>query len=621
MKNQSEQDVKSKRIKLSHFQRVNYYFGKMMTVRDFQDQQKYYNEKRWMLNRLGLGWGVLCGLKVEPCANGEDPVVIVHPGFALDRNGNEIWVAEPSTLNLKEYLGDSLPEEEPTEYYITIKYKECPIEPRPIPVEDCGTFDADCVYDRTGEGYQFYVHLEALPMEPPAEIKDLFNCNADCSRVLADPALMINAGCSERKACMEIPLARVYFDKDNNLLVDNSSNRQLAYSNEKLYKLIDCLKKQLWKAHSAAYDRKRFVPLLAQTIKGINHQDGVKYALNDMGVLLTRITSDGDYIWITDRGSKEFLRYHHAADLSRPTEEIIEKHTLKEWANNSWGIAFDGHYIWLTHPETTGPGKLTRINICDPHDQVAVDVPDNPQEIVFDGRYLWVSRRWSEENGNGPGGENGKNGENGNDPNTLYVSKIDPLTCEVVEAEIPLEPVDSLTPVSPIKGMAFDGFNVWVTYTATNGRRYHAVARKIVEDPSAEEPLIAELKGHETEDITFDGTHIWVSHDQGISKVDIRAVEEVKSTVSTTHQTALAFDGGVLWTAELGESETKLNRTNIFSCALEGSEEILSSIDKSAEFSVSKICYDGVHIWVIAVMETASNEKVVNNGIIYRLLP
>lgn len=611
MNNQSNQDVKTKKIKMSHFQRVNYYFGKMMTVRDFQDQQKYYNEKRWLLNRLGLGWGVLCGLKVEPCANGDDPVVIVHPGFALDQNGNEIWAAEPSTLNLKEYLGDVQLEEEPAEYYVTIKYKECPIEPRPIPVEDCGTFDTDCVYDRTGEGYQFYVHLEALPAEPEEDIRDLFNCKADCSRVLADPALVINAGCSERKACMEIPLARVYYDKDNNLVVDNSSNRQLAYSNEKLYKLIDCLKNQLWKAHSAAYDRKRFVPLLAQTIKGVNYQDGLKYVLNDMGVLLTRITSDGDYIWVTDRGNNELLRYHHAADLTRPAEEIMEKHTLK-WGDNSWGIAFDGHYMWLTHPETAGPGKLTRINVCDPDDQAAVEVYDNPQEIVFDGRYLWVSRRWSGEEENG--------GENGGDPNNLYLSKIDPLTCEVVGEEIPLEPVNGLNPVSPIKGMAFDGFNVWVTYTAATGRRHHAVARKIT-DPSNEEPLIAELKGHETEDIAFDGTHIWVSHDQGISKVDIQEVEEIKSTVSTTRQTALAFDGGILWTAELGETEAKLNRTNIFSCDPEGSEEILSNKDRSAEFSVSKICFDGVHIWVIAVMETTVNETVVNNGIIYRLLP
>ena len=44
-------------------ERNNYYYGKLMTVRDFLDEQRYFNEKRWLINRMISGWGVVCGLK------------------------------------------------------------------------------------------------------------------------------------------------------------------------------------------------------------------------------------------------------------------------------------------------------------------------------------------------------------------------------------------------------------------------------------------------------------------------------------------------------------------------------------------------------------------------------
>ena len=34
------------------FQRNNYYYGKLLTARDFEDEQRYYNDKRRLSNRL-----------------------------------------------------------------------------------------------------------------------------------------------------------------------------------------------------------------------------------------------------------------------------------------------------------------------------------------------------------------------------------------------------------------------------------------------------------------------------------------------------------------------------------------------------------------------------------------
>ena len=50
-----------------------------------------------MLNRLGLGFGVLCGLGVEPASNGTS--VIIEPGVAIDGLGREIVVPAPLCID------------------------------------------------------------------------------------------------------------------------------------------------------------------------------------------------------------------------------------------------------------------------------------------------------------------------------------------------------------------------------------------------------------------------------------------------------------------------------------------------------------------------------------------
>ena len=58
------------------FERNKYFYGKLMTVRDFETEQRYFNEKRSMLNRLVHGIGLVCGLEVKDAEIGP-------PGFLL----------------------------------------------------------------------------------------------------------------------------------------------------------------------------------------------------------------------------------------------------------------------------------------------------------------------------------------------------------------------------------------------------------------------------------------------------------------------------------------------------------------------------------------------------------
>ena len=47
-----------------HYERNNYFYQKSFTVRDMFAEQSYFNQKRYLINRMVLGWGVVCGLDV-----------------------------------------------------------------------------------------------------------------------------------------------------------------------------------------------------------------------------------------------------------------------------------------------------------------------------------------------------------------------------------------------------------------------------------------------------------------------------------------------------------------------------------------------------------------------------
>ncbi|RIK74672.1 hypothetical protein DCC62_14805, partial [candidate division KSB1 bacterium] len=61
---EKEKDHGSGVCAIPFFERNNYFYSKLMTVRDFFAEQRYFNEKRWLMNRMISGWGVVCGLDV-----------------------------------------------------------------------------------------------------------------------------------------------------------------------------------------------------------------------------------------------------------------------------------------------------------------------------------------------------------------------------------------------------------------------------------------------------------------------------------------------------------------------------------------------------------------------------
>ena len=55
------------------FQRLSYFYGQQLGPLDLQGEQAYLREKHRLANRFLHGWGVVCGLEVEPVPPPEKP--------------------------------------------------------------------------------------------------------------------------------------------------------------------------------------------------------------------------------------------------------------------------------------------------------------------------------------------------------------------------------------------------------------------------------------------------------------------------------------------------------------------------------------------------------------------
>src|SRR5919205_115235 len=88
--------------------RNRYFYGKLMTVRDFLREQEYFNGKRWLINRLLFGSGVACGLEVAPVPAEGKTVIDIQRGVAIDPIGREITVSERGRHDLAKSVTEDL---------------------------------------------------------------------------------------------------------------------------------------------------------------------------------------------------------------------------------------------------------------------------------------------------------------------------------------------------------------------------------------------------------------------------------------------------------------------------------------------------------------------------------
>ena len=138
------------------FERNRYFYGKLLTVRDFEVEQRYHCSKRALLNRLLHGAGVVCGLGVTAS---DESTLMIESGVALDYQGREIVLPETLFRKLQMLEGQETLEGK-KDAFLCLSYAQEDVEPVNATGADAGEGQQ---FDLTREGFRLY-----LTAEPPA---------------------------------------------------------------------------------------------------------------------------------------------------------------------------------------------------------------------------------------------------------------------------------------------------------------------------------------------------------------------------------------------------------------------------------------------------------------------
>jgi hypothetical protein len=83
-------------------QRPSYFTGQLLTAADLVAEQDYHREKQRLHNRHLHGWGIVSGLdvRVDATPDSDGVCIVIEPGYAIDRCGEEIAVRDCIRLPL-----------------------------------------------------------------------------------------------------------------------------------------------------------------------------------------------------------------------------------------------------------------------------------------------------------------------------------------------------------------------------------------------------------------------------------------------------------------------------------------------------------------------------------------
>jgi hypothetical protein len=258
--------------------RNQFFYGKRMDVQHFRMEQEYGRLKQAMINRLTLGTGVVCGLRVGL----DGGCLTIDPGVAIDGLGREIVVPVRSVFDPTRGdaccggSSDVKPEARGL-FTLSVCYRECNADYQPVLVSDCGTRE-QCAPGTAVETFCFKVSsgIPELQGDPrwctklardshsPTEAQ---GTGTDADRLveaseaqgLPNVAALREALSSRRRALCEatawtcaagdgdpcVPLAVLLVDDGRPIAMDDCLVRPRVYSNAALLDLILCLAERI----------------------------------------------------------------------------------------------------------------------------------------------------------------------------------------------------------------------------------------------------------------------------------------------------------------------------------------------------------------------------------------
>lgn len=162
-----------KNLRYFNFERNKYFYGKLLSVDDFDSEQRYMNDKRRIINRLIHGTGVVCGMNVVLV---DDITISVENGFALDFSGREIVIEQPVTkkLSLIDGFNDYTEQDEANNnLYLCIEYDEKEKDVVHSIAGAKASSGSNAEYNKYAEGYHLYL-TKAEPENENSDVESLY---------------------------------------------------------------------------------------------------------------------------------------------------------------------------------------------------------------------------------------------------------------------------------------------------------------------------------------------------------------------------------------------------------------------------------------------------------------
>ena len=176
-------------------ERVRFFPRQLLGADDLEAEQAYHRRRIRDHNRFLHGWGVVCGLDVQPGGPESRPwEVRICPGYALSPAGDEIAVHDAATFDVASCV---LTSDDPCavarpcppigrqarkagRVYLAVRHIECATRPVRIAPFGCSCDDASCEPSRISDGYEFccLAELPASHDAPGPDCRDLFKADA-----------------------------------------------------------------------------------------------------------------------------------------------------------------------------------------------------------------------------------------------------------------------------------------------------------------------------------------------------------------------------------------------------------------------------------------------------------
>lgn len=266
--------------KLYQFRKNNYFYGKLMTVRDFETEQGYIDGKRQLLNRLTTGAGIVCGLGFTEgdvytdAADDNIKIVFQTGGAAIDCFGREIIIPELTQRDIFVYENQAkLPlttsHLESAPYYLYLHYT--PTEYEMVSVKaNPSSCEQTCSANRVLEDFEVIASTEP-PETSSIACPDLSTAQSGEDVMEAVKAWFKEQIATSCTGCEETGVFILALAQNASISIDTGATLQylqIVPGNKQLYQMLICHMIAEDNPHNVTADQVEALSLSGGTVSG-----------------------------------------------------------------------------------------------------------------------------------------------------------------------------------------------------------------------------------------------------------------------------------------------------------------------------------------------------------------